>query len=206
MSRRTLKLTALRLTALRLTTLVVGVVLALSACTRGSTSSRPPIHPNPNMDSQPKYRAQASSAFFYDGATMQPPVEGTVARGELRADLTFYEGKDEAGVHLRENPHTAGKSGEELEAILVRGHQRYRIYCVVCHAENGNGRGALFDKAQIEAGELTQERLINAPDGELFDTVTNGLGLMQGYRYPIPTEDRWAIIAYVREIQAGRRR
>lgn len=201
MSRSTLKLTALKLT-----TLAVGVVLVLSGCTRGSTSSRPPIHPNPNMDSQPKYRAQASSAFFYDGATMRPPVEGTVARGEMREDLTFFEGKDEAGVHLAANPHTAGKSGEELEAILARGHERYEIYCTVCHASNGNGRGALFDKAQIEAGDLSQERLVDAPDGELFDVVTNGLGLMQGYRYPIPTEDRWAIIAYVREIQAGRRR
>ena len=39
------------------------------------------------------------------------------------------------------------------------------------------------------------------PDGQIFDTITNGLGLMAGYRYPIPPDDRWAIIAYVRQLQ-----
>jgi mono/diheme cytochrome c family protein len=104
------------------------------------------------------------------------------------------------------NPLTAGESGDELEAILARGRERYEIYCTPCHGANGKGRGMLWERAQIAAGDLSQERLVAAPDGELFDTVTNGLGLMQGYRYPIPAADRWAILAYVREIQAGRRR
>ncbi|HEX9732456.1 MAG TPA: cytochrome c, partial [Thermoanaerobaculia bacterium] len=104
------------------------------------------------------------------------------------------------------NPLTAGLAGDELEAVLDRGHQRYEIYCTPCHAANGNGKGMLWDRAQIQAGDLRQERLAQAPEGELFDVVTNGLGLMQGYRYPIPARDRWAIVAYVRELQAGRGR
>ena len=39
------------------------------------------------------------------------------------------------------------------------------------------------------------------PDGQIFDTVTNGKGLMASYRYPIVAHDRWAIIAYVRSMQ-----
>lgn len=182
------------------------VVLSLSGCMRGCTSSRPPIHLNPNMDQQPKYRSQATSDFFYNGATMQIPVAGTVARGELREDVAFYEGKDETGAHVTANPLTAALAGDELEAVLTRGHERYEIYCTPCHASNGNGKGMLWDRAQIQAGDLRLERLVAAPDGELFDVVTNGLGLMQGYRYPIPARDRWAIIAYVRELQAGRGR
>jgi mono/diheme cytochrome c family protein len=182
------------------------VVLGLSGCMRGCTSSRPPFHLNPNMDQQPKYRAQEASDFFYDGATMRIPVAGTVARGELREDVAFFEGKDEAAGHVTANPLTAGLAGDELEAVLDRGHQRYEIYCTPCHAANGNGKGMLWDRAQIQAGDLRQERLAQAPEGELFDVVTNGLGLMQGYRYPIPARDRWAIVAYVRELQAGRGR
>jgi hypothetical protein len=37
--------------------------------------------------------------------------------------------------------------------------------------------------------------------GELFDVITNGVGLMAGYRYPIKSPDRWAIVAYVRQLQ-----
>jgi hypothetical protein len=161
---------------------------------RGSTSSRPPIHPNPNMDHQPKYRAQAESAFFYDGATMRPPVLGTVARGELFEDTALYEGKDEAGEFVTSIP---------VEVDEERGRQRYEIYCTPCHGATGNGRGVMWERVQIESRDLHLERIVAAPDGQLFDVITNGLGLMQGYRYPIPAEDRWAIIAYVRKLQSG---
>src|SRR5690242_10496639 len=60
------------------------LVALLSGCARGCTSSRPPIHLNPNMDVQPRAEPQSGNAFFYDGAEMRAPVEGTVARGELR--------------------------------------------------------------------------------------------------------------------------
>ncbi len=177
---------------------MAAVLIIASGCQRGCTSSRPPIHLNPNMDNQPKYRPQAASAFFYDGATMRPPVEGTVARGELREDVAFYVGKDEDGTHIATYPLTID------DAVLERGRERYEIYCTPCHASNGNGKGVLWDRAQIQAGDLRQDRLVEAPDGELFDVTTNGLGLMLGYRYPIPTEDRWAIIAHVRVLQAAR--
>ena len=41
-------------------------------------------------------------------------------------------------------------------------------------------------------------------DGQIFDVITNGKGLMAGYRWPIPPADRWAIVAYVRELQRKR--
>ncbi len=41
-------------------------------------------------------------------------------------------------------------------------------------------------------------------DGEIFDVITNGVGLMPSYGYPIPPADRWAIIAHVRRLQRDR--
>ncbi len=173
---------------------LVALLLSSAGCMRGCTSPRPPIHPNPNMDLQPKYRAQAESDFFYDGASMRPPVDGTVARGELRVDRAFYEGKDAAGAYVANPVPVDG-------ALVDRGRERYAIYCTPCHGENGNGKGVLWERAQVESADLHEPRLIAAPDGELFDTITNGLGLMSGYAYPIPPHDRWAIIAYVRTLQ-----
>jgi mono/diheme cytochrome c family protein len=162
---------------------------------RGCTSPRPPIHLNPNMDHQPKYRPQSASDYFYNGATMRQPVPGTIARGELDAIDAFHTGKDEAGEFVVGNPLGAD------EAVLLRGEERYDIYCAPCHSERGDGKGVLWERAQIESADLRQERLVNAPDGQIFDTVTNGLGLMSGYKYPIPPHDRWAIIAWVRHLQ-----
>ncbi len=175
--------------------LCLSVVLLATGCWRGATSPRPPWHPNPNMDNQPKYRPQAVSAFFYDGATMRPPVAGTVARGELHEDAAFYTGLDAGGEPVATIPIAVD------DALLERGRERYGIYCAPCHHRRGNGRGILWDRAQIQSADLREERLQGVPDGQIFDVISNGLGLMSGYKYPIPPRDRWAIVAYVRRLQ-----
>jgi mono/diheme cytochrome c family protein len=45
------------------------------------------------MQDQPKYITYRASGFFRDGLSSRPLVEGTVARGFLRADREFYTGK-----------------------------------------------------------------------------------------------------------------
>ncbi len=190
----TQRLATQRLATQRLAALCLAMI-ALAGCWRGATSPRPPWHPNPNMDQQPRYRPQAASAFFYDGATMRLPVEGTVARGELHEDTALTTGLDADGEFVARIPL------EVDEAFVERGRERYGIYCAPCHHRRGNGRGVLFDRAQIQSADLHEERLRTAPDGQLFDVITNGTGLMSGYRYPILARDRWAIIAYVRHLQ-----
>jgi mono/diheme cytochrome c family protein len=39
------------------------------------------------------------------------------------------------------------------------------------------------------------------PNGQLFDTITNGMNTMRGYAAQIPAADRWAIVAYIRALQ-----
>ncbi len=180
------------------TLLALAVLLLLGGCVRGCPSRRPPIHPNPNMDRQPKYRPQAASAFFYDGAAMQKPVPGTVARGELAEDREFYSGRNLWGFPVMANPLT-GQPG-----VLARGRERYGIYCAPCHGEGGDGQGMLQERAKVETADLTEERIRQLPDGRLFQVISDGTGLMPGYRYPIPPRDRWAIVAHLRQLQAGR--
>jgi len=176
--------------------LFVTFLLALAGC-RGWTSSQPPIHVNPSMDQQPKYRPQAESAFFYDGATMRVPVAGTVARGELREDRAFYEGKDAAGKDLVHSPV------EATPEVLARGAERFRIYCAPCHDARGDGKGILAQQG-LPTTSLHIDRLRAAEDGYVFEVMTNGRGLMPAYRWPIPPADRWAIIAHIRELQRQR--
>ena len=173
-------------------------LVALSGCVRGCTSSRPPIHINPSMDNQPKVLPQAASTFFYDGAAMRLPVPGTVPIGGLREDAAFFEGKGADGQFVSAIPVAVD------DAILERGRQRYAIYCQPCHDPRGDGRGILFQRAKVPTSTFHQERLLNAPDGHIFDVITNGIGLMAGYRWPIPPADRWAIVAHVRSLQRER--
>lgn len=47
-----------------------------------------------------------------------------------------------------------------------------------------------------------EERLRGAPVGHFYDVITNGFGRMNGYAAQIPVQDRWAIAAYIRALQA----
>jgi mono/diheme cytochrome c family protein len=178
--------------ALVLTSLVV------SGCARGCTSSRPPIHVNPSMDDQPKARPQAANAFFYDGASMRQPVPGTVAIGGLKDDTAFFTGKTTDGQFIAAIPHPVD------DALVERGRQRFTIYCQPCHDQRGDGRGILFQRGNVPTGNFHTEKILKYTDGQIFDVITNGAGLMAGYKWPIPPADRWAIVSYVRELQRER--
>ena len=177
---------------------LVGCVLALATlegCMRGCKSSEPPIHLNPSMFNQPKYKAYASSAFFYDGKAMRAPVPGTIARGHLPGDSAIDEGKNPDGSPVTTSPVAVD------EALLARGRDRFDIYCRPCHDERGEGKGVLFQRAKVPTANLLDKRIRELTDGALFDTITNGKGLMPAYRYPLQVHDRWAIIAYVRNLE-----
>ena len=183
--------------ALALTSLV-----ALGGCARGCTSSRPPIHINPSMDDQPKVLPQTASRFFYDGQSMRQPVPGTIPIGGLKEDTAFFTGKGADGRFVETIPVTVPGAG--TDALLERGRQRYAIYCQPCHDARGDGKGILFQRGNIPTASFHQEKILKYQDGYLFDVITNGFGLMAGYRWPIPPEDRWAIVAYVRELARKR--
>src|SRR5687768_18087865 len=173
-------------------------IVVLAGCARGCTSSRPPIHLNPSMDDQPKVRPQAASTFFFNGAAMRDPVPGTVAIGGLKEDAAFFTGKGADGQFVATIPEPVN------DAVLERGRQRYGIYCQPCHDARGDGRGILFQRGNVPTATFHQEKILNYPDGQIFDVITNGTGLMAPYRWPIPPADRWAIVAYVRQLQRDR--
>lgn len=174
--------------------LVVG--LMLSGC-RGSISEKPPIHPNMNMDQQPRKEAQEVNNFFEDGRSMRQPVEGTVARGFRKADIAYYEGTDENGDWIADMPL------EVTRSFLYRGQERYDIFCTPCHGQTGDGQGIIMtgQYGYVPAPTFHQARLREAPDGEIYSAIYNGVRNMPSYAHQVPVEDRWAIVAYVRALQ-----
>ena len=46
-----------------------------------------------DMHDQPRFKPLAKSDFYADLRSARPPVEGTVARGQLHEDTYFYTGK-----------------------------------------------------------------------------------------------------------------
>jgi hypothetical protein len=109
--------------------LLLALVTASLAGCRGWTSEQPPIHINPNMDTQEKGKAYRKHAFFADGRSMRMPVEGTVARGFLRDDDGTSRGIGADGQPLQDFP--AGFTADV--AAAQRGKDRWGVYCAPCH-------------------------------------------------------------------------
>lgn len=147
-----------------------------------------------DMQQQPYYRPLRESDFFADKRSARPLVEGTVARGDLRADTYFYTGK-------------IGKDDGDYmpfpvtEQVLARGQQRFNIYCSPCHGEAGDGNGMIVQRGLKRPPSYHNERLRKAPIGYFFDVMTNGFGAMLDYSQQVTPEDRWAIAAYIRALQ-----
>jgi mono/diheme cytochrome c family protein len=147
------------------------------------------------MDHQPKYKAQAKSLYFEDGAAMRTPVAGTVARGQLREDDAYYRGLKSDGTPIKSIPVPI------TQALLERGQERFNIYCSPCHSRVGDGRGIMIARGYVPPPTFHDERLRNIEDGYIFNVITNGIRNMPPYRYQVPVEDRWAIVAYMRALQ-----
>lgn len=175
--------------------------LALVARSRSIRSPKPRLHVVYDMDQQPKYKPQAASPLFPDGRAMRPPVQGTIARGELALDAHYFAGK------------IGGEWADTLPikltaALMRRGQQRYNIFCSPCHGMAGYGDGMVAKRAdEIEAGKwvppasLHSDVVRGRPVGHLFNTITNGIRNMPAYGAQIPVPDRWAIVAYIRALQ-----
>lgn len=189
----------------------IGLLIALAAC-RGDMSASPPIHIVPDMDYQPKVKAQAASplATHANGAGMRAPVPNTVARGSLPDPA--LASKDSSGAFVSANPVAL------TEAVLARGRDRFDIHCAVCHGYSGQGGNGEPDSENPGNGIVGRRWPVTIPnfhyvdgadnrvpemaDGEFFQVITDGKGTMPPYGPRIAPADRWAIVHYIRVLQS----
>jgi hypothetical protein len=147
-----------------------------------------------DMHLQPKYEPYDESAFFSDGRSERPAVDGTVARGHLQTDELLYQGKLNGELA---NVFPFPITRPDLE----RGRERFNIYCSPCHDYTGSGRGMVVLRGFPTPPSFHIDRLRQAPAGHFFDVITNGFGAMYSYATRVSVDDRWRIAAYIRALQ-----
>lgn len=188
---------------------------------RGQHFTKPPIQVFPDMDNQDKLKAQAPSTFFADRQGGRLPVSDTQPRGfneegakeiggipeyEFGGQTGYYytgQVGDYFGTGMPEELKLTADSAAEL---IRRGEERFGIYCSACHGNVGNGLGITgrFGVPGIANLHLDPFKSATYPDGRMFEVITHGKGQMGAYGANIPVRDRWAIISYVRTLQAAK--
>jgi hypothetical protein len=179
--------------ALLTTLALVGVLSGCSAVQRDT-----PLQVWDDMKHQPKFKAQSemeeSNVFAFRRVT-QRPVEDTVARGRFREETPLNTGL-EKGMYVGKSPVPLTKD------VLMLGQTKFNIYCSPCHDQSGMGKGIVPTRVPAwQPANLTEQRIVDYSDGEIFDVLTHGRNTMTAYSYFLTPEDRWAVIAYVRALQ-----
>jgi mono/diheme cytochrome c family protein len=134
-----------------------------------------------NMANQPKRLPYEAYPGEETGNVPRLPPPGVVARDDAPAP--------------KPPPVTA--------ALLARGQERFDIYCAPCHGRVGDGQGMIVQRGFPTPPSYHTDRLRAAPIQHFYDVITNGYGAMYPYRARVAPADRWAIVAYIRALQAS---
>jgi mono/diheme cytochrome c family protein len=130
---------------------------------------------------------------------VREPVPGTVPALHPLGDVPapYTQSALDSIAPLLTNPQ------QPTPQLLARGKQVYDVNCSVCHGPLGQGNGPVvnaqtkFPFAPALNAAATQAR----SDGYLYAVVDVGRGFMPPYGARITHADRWAVVAYVRQLQ-----
>jgi mono/diheme cytochrome c family protein len=87
------------------------------------------------------------------------------------------------------------------KGLLQKGREHFEIYCALCHGMTGQGDGIVVQRGFLAPPSYHIDRLRKADDQHFYDVITQGYGAMYSYGDRIDSENRWAIVAYIRALQ-----
>jgi mono/diheme cytochrome c family protein len=152
----------------------------------------------PDMSYSRAYEFYSNNPNYANGITAQAPVKGTIARGTLLPD------------HLDENDSNAYKAlkydGTFTAAQVEEGGRLYTIHCGVCHGNDMGGNGPLYNggagKYPAAPANFKDAKYLNMPVGTMYHAIMYGKNLMGAYSSQLDGKQRWAVLAYMKKVQA----
>lgn len=169
----------------------IGILVLLAACQGGENS--PNIELIQGMMDGPQVKTQEGGPK--GELTMKLPPEGTVPRGFKPYPFDKF---DNDAADTLKSPF----SPEELKGMAQMAEQKFKVYCGICHGNEGKGDGTVAPKMVLPPPNLTEGRFVTYTDGRIYNVITNGFGLMGSYSNQLNEKERWAVVAHLRKLQA----
>lgn len=177
------------------------ITVVITAATRVDYSASN-VEILPDMKYTPAWAAYRANTVFGNGRTLQMPVTGTIARGQM--PLHYEATKEDAvraGNELPNPLHQANSDPTSLTDSLRRGSETYRVFCVSCHGTSGAGDGPVAKRGFPPPPSLLTGNSLQMKDGQLFHILTYGQGNMSDFAGQLSSQQRWDVINYVRSMQ-----
>lgn len=148
------------------------------------------------MEVQAKYEYYEASDFWADGRAMRTPPAGTVPRERPVGNPGISTG--------RANGALVGNIPVEVDrTLLALGQKKYNIVCSQCHGVLGDGNSIVAENMSLRLPPSLLE-LQGKPAGHFYAAINEGYGVMPSFSGELDVRERWAVVAYVRALQAAR--
>jgi mono/diheme cytochrome c family protein len=177
------------------------VTIAFTSCESKDKNSpgvefMPDMYRSPSLESNMAYVHIVNGKETGDTAqSNRMPVAGTIARGFLPYP---YANTSEGYELAKVNSHNPL---ERNDSNLKTGEELYGKFCIHCHGATGQGDGAVGLKLPGAPPAYTDPAKINMTEGELFQIITYGKGLMGPHAPLVSQEERWKLVLYVQHLQ-----
>jgi hypothetical protein len=174
--------------------LLIPVIIIAWSCDR--TREDKGLEYFPDMAHSLAYETYTPNPALEDDRTMMQPVEGTIPRGIVPiADIEIDRSVERPGTELF-NPLQVNTP------IVEEGRDLYRIFCINCHGEKGDGQGNLYTSGlyTVPPRSLVDTVVMNQTAGQIYYTISAGYGVMGQHASLIRPDDRWKIVAYIEKM------
>lgn len=172
-------------------TIALAFLFMLSSC--WSDKTKPNYQYMPDMYRSIGYETYSQNPNYANGMTTQPPVEGTIARGQVPYD---YDNSNE-GYELAK---LESKNILEVdEANLEQGKKLYEIYCTTCHGKTGAGDGVMVEREKFLGVPNYKDRDIT--EGSIYHVIMYGRNMMGSHASQLTVQERWQVTMYVQQLR-----
>jgi mono/diheme cytochrome c family protein len=154
---------------------------------------------------------EAGSESADDDAAEEDAAADSADGDDSAADESTEDGSEDPAAADPEQPEPNWVKTFPMEVtqkMVERGRERYNIHCAPCHGLGGYGDGLVAQRALaleqptwVQPSNIHQDYIRAQAPGKLYNTVSNGIRKMPGYREHIALEDRWAIVLYIKALQ-----
>jgi len=169
----------------------------LSSCADSEKHKRgislmPDMWVTPGYKRQPGVEVHADVSS--DGKEQQwpmnlPPVAGTVPKTGPSYQIAAGD-----FVSARKLINPLAPTGD----VLRSGQYAFNTFCVVCHGRDGDAANGYVAKYFSAIPSLNNTHVAGMPDGEIYHIITVGRSRMPNYAAQLSSEQRWAVIDYLR--------
>lgn len=136
----------------------------------------------PAMKWQPRHNVYDRSSFYRDESSDRLPLADTYTYKQVQ------NGPINESVVVDRN-------------YLLRGKERYEIFCMVCHGMIGEGDGIVTRRGFSHPVSFHSETLRKANDTYYLDVIRHGIRKMARLGDRIAPRDQLAIVSYIRVLQ-----